>query len=178
MCVLQLLRLHLTTPGSNVLILCFSLFLINSGQSWVAARKYILYGLLIDKKGDPVGPDSDEFANLKVGVMIGGPFEDVSGPALNNFIKFVGVFAFVTEGMYDPTPERTWPYGFACIFASLVLVAASKWGLSLGLSCVTSFLKQRQLQREKLEARHVQEEDAYDEDALEDDEDMPAITAG
>ena len=34
--------------GSNVLVLCFSIFLINSGQSWVAARKYILFGMLRD----------------------------------------------------------------------------------------------------------------------------------
>merc|ERR1719409_2364398 len=34
--------------GSNVLILCLSIFLMNSGQSWVAARKFVLFGLLKD----------------------------------------------------------------------------------------------------------------------------------
>merc|ERR1719335_1416991 len=37
--------------GSNVLSLCFSVFLMNSGQSWRAARKLILFGLLRDKDG-------------------------------------------------------------------------------------------------------------------------------
>merc|ERR1719387_613281 len=35
--------------GGNVLVLCFSIFLINSGQSWVAARKFVLFGLLKNK---------------------------------------------------------------------------------------------------------------------------------
>merc|ERR1712050_342446 len=129
--------------GSNVLILCFSLFLINSGQSWVAARKYILFGLLKDEKGLVIGPESQHYAHLGVGEMIGGPFEDTTGPALNNFIKFVAVFAFVTESLYYPTPETTWMYGFAVILGSLVLIGFSKFGLTLALNCLTSFLKQR-----------------------------------
>ena len=58
--------------GSNVLVLCLSIFLINSGQSWVAARtgwtgwdvgrlhlssgrKFVLFGLLRDKDGNVIG---------------------------------------------------------------------------------------------------------------------------
>jgi len=135
--------------GSNVLILCLSIFLINSGQAWVAARKFILFGYLKNPDGSVVGPDSPHYAHLGVGEMIGGPFEDTTGPALNNFIKFVGVFAFVTESLYEPTPENTWPYGFLCIAVSLFLVILLKFGLTLLLDCITSFLKQRQLQREQ-----------------------------
>merc|ERR1719181_375514 len=57
--------------GSNVLILCLSIFLINSGQSWVSARKLVLFGLLKDPQGDVVGPDSDHYANLGIGEQIG-----------------------------------------------------------------------------------------------------------
>ncbi|CAE8677992.1 unnamed protein product [Polarella glacialis] len=62
--------------GSNVLVLCFSIFLINSGQSWVTARKFVLFGLLRDADDNVVGPDSVHYANLGVGETIGGPFED------------------------------------------------------------------------------------------------------
>ena len=78
-----------------------------------------------------MGPDSQEYENLGVGEMIGGPFEDTTGPALNNFIKFVAVFALVTEGLYDEEPTNTWQFGFACIFGSLLLIGFSKFGLTL-----------------------------------------------
>jgi len=152
--------------GSNVLVLCFSIFLINSGQSWVAARKHILFGLLKDAQGNVIGPDSPHFAHLGVGEMIGGPFEDTTGPALNNFIKFVAVFAFVTESLYYPTPENTWVYGFFVIIGSLLLIGFSKFGLTLALNCITSFLKQRQLQEAQDELEEELEEgedDDYDE---------------
>jgi len=159
--------------GGNVMVLCLSIFLLNSGQSWVAGRKFILYGLLKDKTtGDSIGPDSSAFENLGVGVMIGGPFEDTSGPALNNFIKFASVYAFVTENLYDPTPENTWHYGFMCLFASVGLGAFSRFGLSLMLRCVTSYLKQRQMQKERLEA--MQREIPTMEE--EEDEELAAIT--
>merc|ERR1719230_1767661 len=56
--------------GSNVLVLCLSLFLINSGQSWVAARKFVLFGLLRTPAGEIIGPDSPHYANLGVGESI------------------------------------------------------------------------------------------------------------
>merc|ERR1711874_633943 len=126
--------------GSNVLILCLSIFLINSGQSWVAARKFVLFGLLKNPQGEVVGPDSVHYVNLGVGESIGGPFEATTGPALNNFIKFVAVFAFVTEKLYEETPEQTFVYGFACILGSLVLIGFSRFGLTLALNCITTFL--------------------------------------
>jgi len=70
------------------------------------------------------------------------------------------VFALVTEGLYEETPENTWIYGFACIAGALILVAFSKFGLTLALNCLTSFLRQRQLQR----ARDEQDEELSDEE--------------
>ncbi|CAK9021231.1 unnamed protein product [Durusdinium trenchii] len=138
--------------GSNVLILCFSSFLMNAGQSWFSARRFILYGLLKDEHGKSIGPDSQQFRDLGVGEMIGGPFEDTSGPALNNFIKLVGVFALVTSDLYDPTPEETWIYGCVAAVASIASIFLSRYGLSLVLTCITAFLRQRQVQREHMEA--------------------------
>lgn len=165
--------------GSNVLVLCLSIFLMNSGQSWVAARKLILFGLL--REIDPadgelkvIGPDSPHFDNLGVGEMIGGPFEDTAGPALNNFIKFVAVFALVTEPLYQPEPDSTWMYGFAVVAGSLFLIGFSKFGLTLALNCINNFLKQRQLHRalaseeDEEEEEADEEEEQPEEDALED----------
>ena len=42
---------------------CFSLnmFLVNAGQSWDAARKCILYGLLRDENDEPITADSEQY---------------------------------------------------------------------------------------------------------------------
>lgn len=149
--------------GSNVLVLCFSIFLMNSGQSWVAARKLILFGLLKDKDGKTVGPDSPHYENLGVGEMIGGPFEDTTGPALNNFIKLTAVFALVTEALYDPEPTNTWMYGFGVVAGSLFLIGFSKFGLTLALNCINNFLRQRQLHRAL--AAEEEDEDEDEEEA-------------
>merc|ERR1711974_118183 len=132
--------------GSNVLILCLSLFLINSGQSWVAARKFVLFGLLKTPDGTVVGPDSVHYENLAIGESIGGPFEDATGPAMNNFIKFVAVFAFITGGsgnLYGETPEDTWWMGFITAVASILLVFLSKKGLTQALLLVEYLRKRR-----------------------------------
>jgi len=131
--------------GSNVLILCLSIFLINSGQSWVAARKFILFGLLKDADGIVLGPDSRHYEHLGVGESIGGPFEDTTGPALNNFIKTAAVFAFVTSQgrIYKSYPGDTWALGIVALAGSLFLVYFSRTGLSLALKCWGSWLRQR-----------------------------------
>merc|ERR1719198_2798023 len=154
--------------GSNVLVLCLSIFLMNSGQAWNAARKLILFGLLRDKDGSVIGPDSPHYDNLGVGEMIGGPFEDTTGPALNNFAKFVGVFALVTEALYDPEPTNTWMYGFGVVAGSLFLIGFSKFGLTLALNCINNFLRQRQLHRAL----------ASDDEEEEEEEDEPEQPAG
>jgi len=96
--------------------------------------------------------------------MIGGPLEDTTGPALNNFIKFVAVFAFVTEGLYLPEPSTTWHLGFASVGGSLFLVAVSRFGLTLALNCITSFLKQRQLQQAYDDAEEEESDEEYEEE--------------
>jgi len=156
--------------GSNVLVLCLSIFLMNSGQSWVAARKLILFGLLKDKDGSVIGPDSPHYENLGVGEMIGGPFEDTTGPALNNFVKFVAVFALVTEALYDPEPGDTFFYGFAVVAGSLMLIGFSKFGLTLALNCINNFLRQRQLHRALASEDEEEEDDDEDEAGAEDEE--------
>merc|ERR1712100_765012 len=157
--------------GSNVLVLCLSIFLMNSGQSWVAARKLILFGLLKNEDGDIIGPDSPHYDNLGVGEMIGGPFEDTTGPALNNFVKFVAVFALVTEALYNPEPDETWMYGFATVAGSLFLIGSSKFGLTLALNCINNFLRQRQLHRAMASEEEEESEDEDEEDVQgEDDE--------
>merc|ERR1711918_82939 len=77
--------------GSNAVCFCMSLFLINSGQAWDSARKFVLFGLLKDADGRAIGPESSQYENLGIGQQIGGPLEDATGPSLNNFIKFVTV---------------------------------------------------------------------------------------
>merc|ERR1719215_991474 len=154
--------------GSNVLILCLSTFLINSGQSWVSARKFVLFGLLRDADGEIIGPDSLHNQNLLIGESIGGPMEDTTGPAMNNFIKFVAVFAFVTggpAGLYDETPENTWFLGFLVIIGSTSMVAFSKVGLSLLLRFISQMMERRR-QRQAYEDGEVPEEidDQEDED--------------
>lgn len=154
--------------GSNVLSFCLSIFLINSGQSWVAARKFVLFGLLRNHQGEVVGPDSVHYQNLGIGESIGGPFQATTGPALNNFIKFVAVFAFVTGGpgqMYDETPEKTWYWGFVCIATSISLILFSRVGLSLALHVVAAAVR-RQRERRAMEDGEVipEVEDEEEED--------------
>merc|ERR1740121_3019001 len=157
--------------GSNVLVLCFSIFLMNSGQSWVAARKFVLFGLLKVDDGEGgmqvVGPNSFHYQNLGIGEQIGGPFEDATGPAMNNFIKFVAVMAFVTGGpgeTYDELPDNTWPLGFACIVGSIGLILLSQYGLS----AVTKFVDQMVKRRERIKA--FEEGDQTDQQGEEEEE--------
>eukprot|EP00927_Polykrikos_kofoidii_P007260 TRINITY_DN12967_c0_g1_i1.p1 TRINITY_DN12967_c0_g1~~TRINITY_DN12967_c0_g1_i1.p1 ORF type:complete len:898 (+),score=127.16 TRINITY_DN12967_c0_g1_i1:162-2855(+) len=158
--------------GANVLILCLSIFLINSGQSWVSARKFVLFGLLRTRDGEIVGPDSVHYHNLGIGESIGGPFAGTTGPALNNFIKFVAVFAFVTGGpgaMYDETPEKTWYWGFVCLATSVTLIFFSRVGLTLALHVIATVVR-RQRQQKAFEDG----EDLREDEDEEDDEDLLA----
>jgi Na+/H+-translocating membrane pyrophosphatase len=155
--------------GSNVLILCLSIFLINAGQSWVNARKLVLFGLLKDTDGNPLGPESHHYANLGIGEQIGGPFSDTTGPALNNFIKFVAVMAFVTGGpgsMYSETPENTFFYGFMTVAGSLSLVFLSKVGLRIVLRTIKILMERRRKEKAYEEGdvaiNEEEEEDEFD----------------
>jgi len=159
--------------GSNVLILCLSTFLMNSGQSWVAARKFVLFGLLRSPDGEVIGPDSVHNRNLLIGESIGGPMEDTTGPAMNNFIKLVAVFAFVTGGpaaLYQEEPKDTWPFGLIVIVCSAGLVAFSRVGLALVLRLVQEEIKRRQRRKafeegeldEESVAVHVEDTEDFD----------------
>lgn len=158
--------------GSNVLILCLSTLLINSGQSWVSARKFVLFGLLKDQNGEVVGPDSVHNRNLLVGESIGGPLEDTTGPAMNNFIKFVAVFAYVTGGpaaLYDEEPKNTWWRGFLTVAISTSMVAFSKVGLDFVLRVVQQLAERR---RRKQEYEDGQIEDDLAKTGDDDDDDF------
>merc|ERR1719487_2140379 len=63
--------LMLVSGGNSV---CFSLnmFLINSGQAWDAARKYVLFGMLKDEEGRVIGSESELYDTLGIGEQIGG----------------------------------------------------------------------------------------------------------
>merc|ERR1719324_764180 len=121
--------LMLVSGGNSV---CFSLnmFLINSGQAWDAARKYVLFGMLKDEEGVTIGAENEVYETLGIGEQVGGPLEDLAGPGLNNFIKFVAVVSFVTSGIYDLTPEKTWPFGMLQVVLNGMSVSFFKFGLA------------------------------------------------
>jgi len=132
----------LVSGGNSV---CFSLnmFLINSGQAWDAARKYVLFGMLKDEDGNTVGSESELYDTLGIGEQIGGPLEDLAGPGLNNFIKFVAVVSFVTSSIYDPTPEKTWPMGVLQVVLNGASISFFKFGLSASIKQIEGFFKRR-----------------------------------
>merc|ERR1712232_30680 len=122
--------LLMLVSGGNSVCFTLNMFLVNSGQAWDAARKYVLFGMLKDENGQIVGAESEVYDTLGIGEQIGGPLEDLAGPGLNNFIKFVAVVSFVTNGLYDPTPERTWPLGLLQVAANGASVSFFKFGLA------------------------------------------------
>merc|ERR1712139_175629 len=142
--------LMLVSGGNSV---CFSLnmFLINSGQAWDAARKYVLFGMLKDEEGNIVGSESELYDTLGIGEQIGGPLEDLAGPGLNNFIKFVAVVSFVTLDLYDPTPEKTWPMGIFQVALNGASVSFFKFGLAWTIKQAEAFFKRRRLAIEEEE---------------------------
>eukprot|EP00931_Biecheleriopsis_adriatica_P104353 TRINITY_DN79034_c0_g1_i1.p1 TRINITY_DN79034_c0_g1~~TRINITY_DN79034_c0_g1_i1.p1 ORF type:complete len:1002 (+),score=189.30 TRINITY_DN79034_c0_g1_i1:144-3149(+) len=134
--------LMLVSGGNSV---CFSLnmFLINSGQAWDAARKYVLFGML-KRDGETVGSESPEYETLGIGEQIGGPLEDLTGPALNNFIKFVAVVSFVTSDLYEEFPDNTWQQGLLQVFAQFAAISFFKFGLGETVRRVEAFFVSRQ----------------------------------
>jgi len=134
--------LMLVSGGNSV---CFSLnmFLINSGQAWDAARKYVLFGMLKDEEGVTIGAENEVYETLGIGEQVGGPLEDLAGPGLNNFIKFVAVVSFVTSGIYDLTPEKTWLFGMLQVVLNGMSVSFFKFGLAWTIKKVEEFFKRR-----------------------------------
>lgn len=134
--------LMLVSGGNSV---CFSLnmFLVNAGQAWDAARKYILFGMLKDEKGNTVGAESEVYDTLGIGEQIGGPLEDLSGPALNNFIKVVAVASFVTSDLYDEYPYKTFVWGIGQVIINFACVSFFKFGLAWSIKQIEGFLRRR-----------------------------------
>lgn len=153
--------------GSNVLVFGLSIWLMNSGQSWTSARKFVLFGLLRGTDGSVIGPDSPHYQNLGVGEHIGGPFEDTTGPALNNFIKFVAVYAFVTGGpgqLYDELPTNTMHLGIISVFGSIFLVVFSRVGLNLILKFGHNTLQRARQRKAYEEGQDIAENGNEDDD--------------
>jgi Na+/H+-translocating membrane pyrophosphatase len=140
--------LLMLVSGGNSVAFSLNMFLINAGQAWDAARKYILFGMLRNEKGDVLGAESEVYDTLGIGEQIGGPLEDLTGPALNNFIKFVALTAFVTSDLYDELPTNSWPMGFVQIAINFVLVSFFKWGLAITVREIERLLRER---RERIE---------------------------
>jgi len=134
--------LMLVSGGNSV---CFSLnmFLINAGQAWDAARKYVLFGMLKDERGHAISAESEVYDTLGIGEQIGGPLEDLAGPGLNNFIKFVAVVSFVTNGMYEEFPTNTWMMGLAQVVINGFTVSFFKFGLAWTIKQIENFFKRR-----------------------------------
>lgn len=134
--------LMLVSGGNSV---CFSLnmFLINSGQAWDATRKYVLFGMLRNEAGEQIGAESDLYEWLGIGEQIGGPMEDLCGPALNNFIKLVSVVSFMTLDQYDEFPENTWVRGVVQVIGNFAMVSFLKFGLQKAIDCADQMVQGR-----------------------------------
>ena len=106
------------------------------------------------------GPSSPQYENLGIGQQIGGPLQECTGPALNNFIKFVTVFAFMSEGIYDVKPDvrEAWR-GVLVILASIGMILFSQVGLTLIIDFVTSIMKRRAKMRAFEEGEEVDDDD-------------------
>merc|ERR1711953_1316610 len=127
--------------GGNSVCFALNMFLINSGQAWDAARQYVLFGMLRGEKGEVVSTDSEVYDVLGIGEQIGGPLEDLTGPALNNFIKFVAVISFVTQSMYDEFPDNTWPQGVLQVVINFSMVSFLKFGLAYAIKQIDEFIQ-------------------------------------
>jgi len=140
--------LLMMVSGGNSVCFSMSMFLINSGQAWDAARKYVLFGMLRGEDGHIVGAESEVYDVLGIGEQIGGPLEDLSGPALNNFIKFVTVISFVTEKMYEEFPDKTWPMGVVQVVVNFAMVSFFKFGLAWTIKAIDQYLQARKDKRD------------------------------
>ncbi len=74
--------------GATVTGVCLALMLANAGGVWDNAKKYI-------EKGNLGGKGSAAHKAAVVGDMVGDPFKDTSGPAMNILIKLMSIIALV-----------------------------------------------------------------------------------
>ncbi len=74
--------------GATVVGILLALMMANSGGSWDNAKKYI-------EAGNLGGKGSDAHKAAIIGDMVGDPFKDTSGPALNILIKLMSVISLL-----------------------------------------------------------------------------------
>jgi len=81
--------------GTAVMGIFLSLFMSNAGGAWGNAKKYI-------EAGNFGGKGSDNSRAAAVGDMVGDPFKDTSGPAMNTFIKATAIVALIIAPFLKP----------------------------------------------------------------------------
>lgn len=68
--------------GALITGVLMAIFMSNAGGAWDNARKYI-------EEGNHGGKGSEAHKAAVIGDTVGDPFEDTSGPSLNNLIKLI-----------------------------------------------------------------------------------------
>ena len=74
--------------GGTVTGILLALMMANGGGVWDNAKKYI-------EKGNFGGKGSDTHKGAVIGDMVGDPFKDTSGPALNILVKLMTIVALI-----------------------------------------------------------------------------------
>jgi K(+)-stimulated pyrophosphate-energized sodium pump len=72
--------------GATVVGVLLALLMANAGGAWDNAKKYI-------EAGNLGGKGSETHRAAVVGDMVGDPFKDTSGPALNILIKLMSIIS-------------------------------------------------------------------------------------
>jgi len=81
--------------GTVVMGVFLSLFMSNAGGAWDNAKKYI-------ESGNFGGKGSNNHRAAAAGDMVGDPFKDTSGPAMNTIIKVVAIVSLVIVPFLKP----------------------------------------------------------------------------
>lgn len=81
--------------GTAVMGLFLALFMSNAGGAWDNASKYI-------EAGNFGGKGSNNNRAAVVGGMVGAPFKDASGPAMNTFLKATAIVALIIAPFLSP----------------------------------------------------------------------------
>lgn len=131
------------------------MILLNAGQAWDAARKYILFGMLRDESGKPVGAESQAYEILGVGEQVGGPMEDLSGPALGNFVKSLVVTSYLTSHYYDEFPTETWIWGCLQVAVNVIIATFSRFGVNWIIKQINGILRRRREAIQEDEGVHI-----------------------
>ncbi|HSW75540.1 MAG TPA: sodium-translocating pyrophosphatase [Candidatus Saccharimonadales bacterium] len=74
--------------GATAVGILLALMMANGGGAWDNAKKYI-------EKGHLGGKGSDTHKAAVIGDMVGDPFKDTSGPALNILVKLMAIVALL-----------------------------------------------------------------------------------